>query len=229
VTGRTRRLLIFVKYPKPGVVKTRLAASLGGFQASALYRNFVLDVLDTVRAAGAPFTVCFDPPAAAGCIRQWLGEDLSFAPQRGGDLGERMRNAFEDAFAAGADDVVTIGSDVPDLPAGVLNDAFRSLEGHDAVLGPAKDGGYYLIGFTRNAFLAEAFQGIAWSTGTVAGRTLDILRRHDRQVGLLPVLADVDTIDDLRRFFTLGQDAARRAPRTVRYLELRQDFNGLIT
>jgi rSAM/selenodomain-associated transferase 1 len=139
--------------------------------------------------------VFFAPAEARAEIEAWFpGETLR--PQRGGDLGEKMAAAFEEAFASGARRAVLIGSDVPWVTRETVVEAFRSLEDHDLVLGPARDGGYYLVALERQR--PELFEGIAWSTPSVLASTVERAGILGLTVRLLDPLRDIDTLQDLR-------------------------------
>lgn len=209
-----RRVLFFVKAPEQGGVKSRLAEAVGQESALALYKSFGLDMLAMLKRSGYPFTVYFTPPEAAGLIAAWLGPDHTYAPQKDGDIGGRMRAGFEEAFAAGTEKAVLIGSDIPDLPEGILDSAFAALETSDAVLGPAEDGGYYLIGFKKVTFLPALFEGVSWSTDSVFEATEEKLRAYARTVAALPPWRDVDTLEDLRALERRLRDGGSAAPRT---------------
>jgi uncharacterized protein len=193
------RLILMLKYPQPGEVKTRLIPALGRQRACELYRALVRHTLDdsqqfastsgaslTARIAGAP-----DDKA----VRQWLGDGIHFQPQGEGDLGRRMERAVQDAFGEGATSVVVIGADCPELAARHLDAAFRALKSNDVVVGPAVDGGYYLIGLRR--FLPELFRDIPWSTDAVLEKTLVAANRAGVEYELLEILHDLDLPDDL--------------------------------
>src|SRR3990172_6395297 len=153
----TRCLLLFVKYPDKGKVKSRLSKEFGEDTVLLLYEVFVLDVLETVNKGKYRFTICFHPPSAQEKIASWLGKSYLYMPQNGSDLGEKMKNAFAAAFSEGFEKVMLIGSDIPDLPKEIVDEAFAS-DG-EAVIAPATDGGYYLIGFRRDTFLPHIFEG----------------------------------------------------------------------
>ena len=138
--------------------------------------------------------------AAVALIR--LGPEYRYLPQRGRDLGERMKNGFLDTFTRGFEKVVLIGSDIPDLPLSFVEEAFTSLSEMDAVIGPSFDGGYYLIGFTKGAFLPRVFEGIAWGTEKVFKSTIQILTDEKRKLYVLPRWRDIDTIEDLKDLST---------------------------
>jgi hypothetical protein len=192
-----RCLLFFVKNPERGKVKSRLAVAIGEDSAVHLYKNLVTQMLSTLRKGSFPFCICFAPRNAKKSIRNWLGSEHRYMPQHGSDLGERMRNGFLDSFATGYKRVVLIGSDIPDLPNNYIEEAFQSLEETDAVIGPAFDGGYYLIGFRQSAFSSQVFEKIHWGTATVFDETMKKLKRLRRSVHTLPWLRDIDTVEDL--------------------------------
>jgi len=212
-----QRLLIFVRFPEIGKVKTRLARTIGDEAALALYRCFVSDTLALARRAAYPFTVCFHPPEAHGTVAEWVGTDASCMPQTGRDLGERMYAAFCAALSH-AHRAVLIGSDSPGLPPEMLHEAFAGLETHDAVIGPASDGGYYLIGFTSAVILPAPFAGIRWGGPAVFRSTMDILHEHGVNVHVLPPWNDVDDYGDLESFFASRKDLPAGAHCTIDFL-----------
>jgi uncharacterized protein len=211
-------ILLFIKAPVKGQIKSRLAAAIGNDAALELYQRFVLDTIDTVRALTIPVRICFYPPEAGAAIRAWLGNEQACIPQQGNDLGERMEQAFEQAFQEGYGRAVLIGSDIPELSTAMMQEALAALDRSDAVLGPAADGGYYLIGFKAKTFLPDLFHDIAWSTNTVCDETLGKFKRSGQQVHLLPKLHDVDTKDDLRIFFNKYRNGPHKSSRTLIYL-----------
>ena len=193
-----RCLLFFVKYPEKGKVKSRLAAVIGDDSAVSLYKNLVAQMLSTLKEGTFPLYICFFPKNAQKPIKNWLGREYHYIPQNGKDLGERMRNGFIDGFAMGYKRVVLIGSDIPDLPMKYIEEAFKSLKEMDAVIGPAFDGGYYLIGFRDKSFFPQLFEGIAWGTENVFDETMKKLKRFKRAVHTLPYHRDIDTAEDLK-------------------------------
>lgn len=211
-------ILLFLKAPLRGGVKTRLAAGLGDDAALELYRSFVDDILETVESSGLSCMVFFYPPDAQNIITEWLGSGRRYLPQEGADLGERMKKAFERVFNKGQDRAIIIGSDMPDLPARFLTVALESLVTHDCAIGPAADGGYYLIGFSKAGFRPSVFDGIAWSTKQVFTETMLRLKHDGAMVHVLPLTRDVDTVDDLRDLFERNRDHPERAPRTMEIL-----------
>ncbi|HXX57397.1 MAG TPA: TIGR04282 family arsenosugar biosynthesis glycosyltransferase [Thermodesulfovibrionales bacterium] len=212
-------LLLFVRSPKMGRVKSRLAAVLGAETTLALYRNFVFDIICTLERRSDPLLIFFDPPDAEGEIRNWLGKGHAYFPQSGNDLGERMENAFVRSFAEGIEKAVLIGSDIPDLTDHVISEAFASLETRGAVIGPAVDGGYYLIGFRRERFLPEIFRGIQWSTGSVFADTMKAFERFGCGAHVLPEWRDVDTPEDLADLFLRNRDTQFRKSKTMSLID----------
>jgi len=211
-------ILFFVKLPEKGSVKTRLAKDLGHGFVQTLYRNFVFDMLDTLAEANLPIIVYFHPPESGAAVSKWLGKNYTYAPQKGVDLGERMKNAFADVFADGFSKAIILGSDLPDLQNVVLDAAFSALDLNDSVIGSAYDGGYYLIGFRHNSFLPEVFKGISWGTDTVLKDTLNILKKKNYRVSILPELRDVDTIEDLKALYERNKDTAFANSRTMKFI-----------
>lgn len=188
---------VFVKAPVPGRVKTRLAASLGDVEAARLYRSLAHRIVGRVGEGGYRTVVYFDPPGAEADVRAWLGAEREYRPQPGGDLGERLRQAFTRGFEE-ADCVAVVGTDIPDLDAGAVERAFDLVSGSggpDAVFGPALDGGYYLLALGRPA--PGLFEGIPWSTGAVLDESIRRAGALGLTVGLLDPLADIDRAEDL--------------------------------
>jgi len=191
-------ILFFVKYPEQRKVKTRLSAEIGAAAAVELYRSFILDGLSMLEKSGIQFQICFSPENSREKFIEWLGNGYSYMPQKGEDLGERMEHAFRQAFVQGFSRAVLIGSDIPDLTAELMDEAFSSLRTHDAMIGPALDGGYYLIGFNSNTLLSEIFEGMEWSTDTVFAKTFARLEAAGLKVHQLPQRRDIDTLADLK-------------------------------
>jgi rSAM/selenodomain-associated transferase 1 len=148
-----RCVILFVKLPEKGRVKSRLARQVGEDMALRIYENMVLDVIDVLKGGRFPFRICYTPPDAHDQITEWLGQDYYYLPQTGDDLGDRMDGAFASVFSTDVEKALLIGSDIPELTPEVIEEAFAALEKNDAVIGPADDGGYYLVGFRKNTFL----------------------------------------------------------------------------
>ncbi|MGH8568365.1 MAG: TIGR04282 family arsenosugar biosynthesis glycosyltransferase [Gammaproteobacteria bacterium] len=191
-------LAVFVKAPLVGQVKTRLAADIGAPRATELYRALGRSVVSACIGPSHETVVWFSPVEARPIVREWLG-DLAIADYRAqptGSLGSRLIAALRDHFHEGARRVVLIGSDCPGIHARLVSRAFAFLDEHDLVIGPARDGGYYLIGLRGPA--PQLFRGISWSTATVLQQTLTRARRVGLRPAILPTLRDIDTADDAR-------------------------------
>ncbi len=197
-----QRLIIYAKRPLGRYAKTRLGAEIGTEQAAGVYARLLYTLLIDVTSADLPNTVLELSVAAPEDIAYFESAFPEFMvrAQLTGNLGTRMAHTFAHAFEAGAESVVLCGSDIPDLTAAVLKQAFAALDIPDesgaipGVIGPAADGGYYLIGMRAPG--APLFEGIAWSTAAVLAQTLALARRHHVRLTRLPSLSDVDVSTD---------------------------------
>ena len=193
-----RVLLVFVKAPAPGRVKTRLAKELGEVEAAEIYRQLGHRIVTRLQGGDYRIVIYYDPPDSEHEIREWLGDgEQEYLPQPHGDLGERLCYAFEWGFSE-ADLVCVVGTDIPGLDRGEVESAFSWLlgaEGVDAVFGPALDGGYYLLSLRRPA--PSLFEGIPWSTDRVLEESMKRADDLSLEVRSLSTLADVDRVEDL--------------------------------
>ena len=190
-------LIVFAREPVPGQVKTRLIPALGADGAAQLYRRLLGIALRATAATPCAHRQlwCAGAPAAGGeCARLAAGHGCTLHHQGAGDLGARISAALTEALAA-TDRAVLIGSDCPDYTPAYLSAALAALDDHDAVLGPAADGGYVLIGLRRPA--PALFTGISWSTPTVLAETRAALRQLGLTWAELPTLHDLDCPEDL--------------------------------
>ena len=196
-----KALIIFARLPKPGQVKTRLGEKLGMERASEVYASFARHALglgESVNGVGVKVYLFYDPIASGEEVQAWVNHPFIFLPQEGTDLGERMKNAFEQTFSDGAGSTVIIGTDVPDLNETIIQNAFNHLEAHDAVIGPSTDGGYYLLGMKAPG--RNLFDGVQWSTGSVFGETLTRLHELQASYFILETLTDIDTFEDYEEY-----------------------------
>jgi hypothetical protein len=188
-----------LKYPQPGAVKTRMIPALGARRACELHRALTAQTLAEVRSFAARTSVELEARVAgapdAAASEAWLGAGVMIREQGEGDLGARMERAVRLAFDEGAGAVVVIGGDCPELTAGHLASAFEVSENGDVVLGPATDGGYYLIGLRRPR--PELFRGITWGGAEVRAQTLAVARGLGAEVVEFEPLRDVDVPEDL--------------------------------
>jgi hypothetical protein len=212
--------MFFVKNPVPGRVKTRLARRIGNEKAAGLYRLLAEDGLAAIDASRIPAEIHYSPKEEGKEIAAWLGAGRRYVPQSGAGLGARMEHAFRHAFRFGADRAVITGSDIPELRPDHLNSALEALSERDAVLAPAGDGGYTLIGFTAAGFAPEAFSGIEWGGPEVLDDTLQALSAKGASWSLLPELPDLDDFDDLSSFYERG---ASRPCKTLEWLHKNRD------
>ncbi len=207
-------IIIMLKYPQPGMVKTRLGKELGAKRAAELYRFFVACELVTVQSLHVPILLSCHPQRPLSAYRDWLGGEYRYISQGDGDLGVKMSTSFETAFDQGLSRAILIGSDIPHLPAAYIQSALSRLQDHDAVIGPALDGGYYLLGLHCRSFHPKIFEEIPWSTSQVLALTQKRLGDHDLKTFLLPNLRDIDTLEDLESLFPL-QDLPAASPQDL--------------
>jgi hypothetical protein len=193
-----RALGIFARAPIPGQVKRRLAADVGPSTAADVYWRLGRQVVESVAGPGYRATVWFTPSNQGRFVREWLEGvgRIEFRPQAPGGLGARMHHAFSRHFTEGAALALLIGTDCPGVDRRLIVEAFAALGSHDVVLGPAVDGGYYLVGLRRPR--SELFRGITWSTPAVLAQTKARARSLGLTVRLLRPLRDVDTARDAR-------------------------------
>ncbi|PSB23540.1 hypothetical protein C7B69_14250 [filamentous cyanobacterium Phorm 46] len=194
----SEKLIVFTRYPEPGITKTRLIPVLGKAGAANLHRLMAQRTIARALSLQNSRQLSVEIHHTGDSQQQmqdWLGTDLIYQNQIDGDLGARMAAAFQNSFDSGVDKVAIIGTDCPDLKAEILAQAFDELSDRDLVLGPAKDGGYYLIGMRRA--IPELFEGIKWGTSEVFASTRAIAQNLDLNIAYLPTLADIDLPEDL--------------------------------
>lgn len=191
---RTKRLLIiFYRNPELGKVKNRLAATIGEERALAIYLLMAAHARKISLAIPIDRVVYYSE--YIDYEDNWLSQDFQKRLQHGDDLGEKMKQAFEESFKSGYESVCIIGTDCLELTENILFEAFQSLEHSDTVIGPAADGGYYLLGMNR--FIPQVFDHKNWSTNSVCTDTINDLIGLHVSYQLLPPLHDVDTASDL--------------------------------
>jgi rSAM/selenodomain-associated transferase 1 len=196
-----RALIVFVRLPRVGEVKTRLGGRIGMREAAAAYKHFAqhaFELADDLESIRVEVYVFYAPEAKEEEIRAWIQRPFIYVQQEGRTLGARMQRAFDTTFARGSLRTVIIGTDVPELDAHTLRFAYSRLSSHDVVLGPSSDGGYYLLGM--NAPTKNLFDGIEWSTVNVLQQTLSCAERLRLSYTLLPEFADIDTEEDFKKY-----------------------------
>ena len=205
------QLLVMAKYPSPGSVKTRLASQIGAAAACRLHDAFVRDLADRLEAVELPLTWAFWPPDAPFAS---IVPGKRCVPQVGGDLGERLEHAVAGCFRSIPTPVIVIGVDSPHLDLEWLREAADALAGGaDGVLGPADDGGYYLIGLRQPS--SRIFRDVAWGSSGVLDATLANARDAGMRVQLLRPTFDVDDADGLRRLRDVLARGEVELPRTL--------------
>ena len=225
-------LLAFAKPPVPGRVKTRLTPPLAPEDAARLYGAFLGDALEQYRDLGVTLRayLALDEPSPAPyegfAYPEWM-EAGSLFRQEGAGLGERMKHAFKETFAAGAACAMLIGTDHPTLPSAWIREGFSLLETPGrVVLGPTGDGGFYLLGMNR--FFPQLFEGMTYSHEAVFDETATRAARCGAALHTLPAWYDVDTFDDLKRLAADVRREQAAAPRTRAMLrDLAQRYEGL--
>lgn len=191
-------LIIFTRYPEAGKTKTRTIAVLGAEGAAELQRQMAEHTLIQAKKLQQASHIYIEVHFTGGdrqLMQAWLGEDIAYKKQAEGDLGERMKSAFELSFAEGMNKIIIIGVDCPDLNTAIMNQGFDLLDRHELIIGPAADGGYYLIGLTRP--IPELFVGINWGTSEVLQQTITIAKNLEVNFACLSTLHDVDRPEDL--------------------------------
>lgn len=205
------RLLVFTRYPEPGHTKTRLIPRLGADGAATLHRRMVEHTLYHVKRCceatpSIEVEIWFSGGTRAS-MEQWLGASWNYREQSDGDLGSRIMSAC-DRGPHRDEGIMVIGTDTPELTADILTKAFELLHEVPLVIGPASDGGYYLIAMSE--FHPALFQGISWGSSTVLEETLRRAQRDTRSYHLLPTLRDIDRPDDLEHAYCCLRDLEAR-------------------
>jgi rSAM/selenodomain-associated transferase 2/rSAM/selenodomain-associated transferase 1 len=198
------RLIVFTRYPRPGTTKTRLIPELGEKGAADLHRKMTENTLSQVKKLPTSRDLIVEIRYEDGdekLMKNWLGTGFDYRPQCSGDLGLRMKHSFEDAFKDGANTAVLIGTDIPDITHEIIQKAFDILKQKNIVLGPAKDGGYYLIGlqrYSQPSAISDLFTNINWGADDVLDKTLKVAKHAELSFKLLEVLEDVDNPENLK-------------------------------
>ena len=191
-----RGVIVFVKNPEFGKVKTRLASTLGHDKALEIYLKLLNYTRDVLRDFN-DITRFVYYSSFIDNNDEWSNQLFEKRLQDQGDLGSRITAAFQDVFHS-CDQVVIIGSDCPQLTTGHIEEAFQMLKSNDVVIGPSHDGGYYLLGL--NDYHSELFEDITWSTDQVFDQTLQIAKQKNLQVGRLEMLTDIDYAEDWEKY-----------------------------
>lgn len=195
-------LIIFVKNPKSGKVKTRLALGSSNKQALEIYLQLLNHTLnESKQLSNCEKYVFYSDKIESN--DEWAKNGFIQVLQKGNDLGERMKNAFQHLFSKGHQNCIIIGSDCPQINTEILDIAFNKMKDHDAVIGPANDGGYYLLGI-KNLF-EQVFENKAWSSTSVFLETMKDFKDLSLNTYILPELIDIDTIEDYIAFQRISE------------------------
>jgi rSAM/selenodomain-associated transferase 1 len=207
-------IIVFVKEPKLGFVKTRLAKNIDDKFVLDLYLQFIKDILQTLQNSNFAFKLCAYP--GLKIINETFGDFGNFL-QEDGDLGLKMQKAFESQFKKGYEKIILIGSDTPHISKDIFDITFKELENNDIILGPSLDGGYYLVAFNKETFFSDTFKNISWSTDQVLNQTQQ--RLHKKSVYLLKQMNDIDTLEDLKDFYEEFHNSYFKNSNTIQFLE----------
>jgi rSAM/selenodomain-associated transferase 1 len=217
-------VIIFVKEPKLGFIKTRLAKHTSDDFVLELYKVFVKDIVNILKGNKFDFVLC--AYSNLELVNETFGNYNNFL-QSDGNLGEKMKNAILTKLKQGYKKVILIGSDIPTISSNLLYKGFDKLNNCDCVLGKCEDGGYYLIGFNYHSFNATIFENISWSTSNVLRQTLNKL--NNNKVILLDKLNDIDTIEDLKNFYITYKNSRLENSYTIKYLKRSNLWNNIIS
>ncbi len=194
-------IIIFTKLPVEGKVKTRLAKSMGNKFAVSFYKvcaEHTFKELGKLKETGPELFLFCPEENEIEQVMQWAGNNFNYNFQQGNDLGLKMYNAFNTVFKRGYKKVIIIGTDAPDVSMKIMQSAISVLNDHSVVIGPANDGGYYLLGFKSK--LIDLFSGIEWSTNSVFDNTIEKLNNSKINYFMLNELTDIDTVEDLQNW-----------------------------
>ncbi len=216
-------IILYARAPVAGQVKTRLARGIGTRAAAEVYCLFLQGVLDVLHTTAAGLRVVIDAAAEEDVpsLCDLSGNTVPVRAQSGADIGQRMQHSFDRAFAESSVPAILIGSDIPDIDLPILQQAFDSLVSHDVVLGPSRDGGYYLIGMLRPQ--PNLFEDLSWGEAEVYDMTVARARENGLSVALLPELDDIDTTEVLREWLA----ASQQLPLARRIVQLLHGTSGV--
>lgn len=202
-------LIIMAKHPRLKAIHSSLARTLGEEVASEFHRLSAERLFLELERLLPPVQryLFYAGNEEESTLRSWTGNQFLYEAQIGRDRGERLQHALATIFARHATKAIVVGTDTPDLTAGLIDEALHLLDNYDVVIGPDHSGGYYLLGL--KALHRELFHNVPWGTSRVYGHTLRMIKALDLSLAFLPVLIDVNTEDDLRRWM----DADRRSRR----------------
>lgn len=205
-----KQVIIFAKVPVIGKVKTRLGREIGMELAYDVYKAILKTQIEILERSGMPFLVCYTGEPVDHLV-DIIGDTCSLMEQSEGNLGNRMKRAFEACFSSGASEIILMGSDIPSMTPEIIKESFQCLNDTGVVIGATEDGGYYLVGFKREIFNGDIFKDIHWGTSTVYRETVDKFIKNNILYENISLLYDIDTQEDLLRYVdenntSLGQE-----------------------
>ena len=218
-------LIVMVKCPRAGKVKNRLSRSIGEENAAEIYRRSALDLVDTLEAITYPqfdLLIGYHPPEELDCIDSWIGTKGEKIPQSGNDLGEKQASLLSKAFERGYSAACVTTSDSPDIPADRFKEALEKLSQWESVIGPSTDGGYFLIGFTKDSFEETPFLDMSWSHPGVCAEMKNRLERLGIRWTVTEPWPDLDDADDVKALLARhpkGIEGVNEPKRTVTFLQ----------
>jgi rSAM/selenodomain-associated transferase 1/rSAM/selenodomain-associated transferase 2 len=193
---KSASIIIFARYPIEGKVKSRLASTIGNRHAKEFYKMISEKIINETKLIRNSYKYVFcSEKAEKEMVKKWLGRSFLYSYQEGNDLGERMTNAFRKVFSHGAKKAIIIGTDIPDLSSEIIKKAIKKLDKTDLVIGPSKDGGYYLLGMKK--FSPALFKDIEYGTSNVLAETISKAEKLNLTYFTLELLQDIDTEEDL--------------------------------
>ncbi len=194
-------IIVFTRFPVEGKVKTRLAINMGNKFAVLFYRvcaEHTFKELVKIKETGSKLFLFCSEENEIEQVMKWAGNNFNYYSQQGNDLGLKMYNAFDTVFRKGYKKVIIIGTDAPDVSMNIVQSAISVLDNYNVVIGPANDGGYYLLGFKLK--LIDLFSGIEWSSSSVFDDTIEKLKNSKINYFMLDELIDIDTLEDLQNW-----------------------------
>jgi len=219
--NKTDSLIIFLRHPKNGQVKTRLAKTTSQEFATKFYKLCAEQIIQTTKdISGINRFAFYSNQSEKKEVISWWGDKFSFISQEGDDLGTRMKNAFDKVFSTGSPKVIIIGTDIPELSKKIIFDAFNHLDENDVAIGPSRDGGYYLLGIKN--MHSKLFDGIEYSTSSVLNETITKVKELGLSFQLLPVLSDVDTEEDLIDWMNSSSNTSFKKEIKISYKSIRE-------
>jgi len=211
-------LILFLRYPEKGRVKTRIAVRMGDVFALGLYESFIKDILMLSASVRADKIIALDKSEKIMIGSPDLGTGYKTIWQRGEDIGERMYRALASAYGCGYERAVLIGGDCPDMPVENIENAFASLHTHDLAIGRSADGGYYIIGCTAQSCAPDYFRGIEWGSPRVFKQTMVKISESGKKLFILPEWRDIDDMNDIEEYYQRNRMTRREQMNTMQYL-----------